>query len=126
MGNLNLNYYADRLPILAYTKVGKLVMITDKDDNPDYPFNSEDDSYAEDGTAATSADLAYVLEDVVIPKFFPPLTIHPGRKYRTRSGETVEILTTQGRRPYSVIGYVDNRSAPHTWTPEGGFCEGGN
>lgn len=38
---------------------------------------------------------------------------------QTSDGRPVEIITTKGRAPYPVIGYVDDNSMPISWTIRG-------
>jgi hypothetical protein len=41
------------------------------------------------------------------------------KKYQTRDGRPVEILSTNGRRGWSVIGYIGDNPTVRTWTSEG-------
>jgi hypothetical protein len=43
------------------------------------------------------------------------------KKYRTRDGEPVELITTEGRGDYSVLGYVGNGSNLFSWDENGYF-----
>jgi len=38
---------------------------------------------------------------------------------RTKSGEPVEIITTEGRGRYPIIGFVANNELPSSWTTDG-------
>ena len=38
---------------------------------------------------------------------------------RTRSGDPVEIIATNGRKPFPLIGYVGNDKRPECWTKGG-------
>ena len=40
---------------------------------------------------------------------------------RTKSGEPVEIVTTEGREPYPVIGYVEDSDVPECWAKDGRY-----
>lgn len=45
--------------------------------------------------------------------------IDPDKKYRTRRGDEVEIVSTRGREPHPVIGYGGAGSNPAWWTSGG-------
>ncbi|MBS1003204.1 hypothetical protein [Acetobacter thailandicus] len=43
---------------------------------------------------------------------------HPG-PFCTKDGQIVEILTSKGKSPFPLVGYVDGSCLPDTWTKKG-------
>ena len=54
-----------------------------------------------------------------------PQLIRMDRKYKTKDGQRVTILTvTAPETTYPVIGYCENRGCPVTWTATGEHAKG--
>ena len=47
------------------------------------------------------------------------MSIDFNKPVRTKSGIPVQIITTNGREPYSVVGYIGDDESPGTWTADG-------
>jgi len=43
---------------------------------------------------------------------------------QTKSGKQVEILTTDGRGQYPIVGYIEGSDSPACWTREGHLVAG--
>lgn len=43
------------------------------------------------------------------------MTFDPNKPCTTRDGRAVEIITTKGREPFPVVGYVEDATAPWFW-----------
>lgn len=51
------------------------------------------------------------------------MKISKDRKYRTREGSDVELLSTCGRSEYPVVGYIDCQTVPDCWDWDGrNYC----
>jgi hypothetical protein len=46
------------------------------------------------------------------------------RTPKTRGGDPVTIISTNGRHPYTIIGYVGDSTTPVIWTSTGQFRYG--
>jgi hypothetical protein len=46
------------------------------------------------------------------------------KKYRTRGGKSVELISNKGRGNYPTIGYIDKNLFITSWTMEGVVIEG--
>ena len=45
----------------------------------------------------------------------------PTQKVITRNGRAVEMISTKGRKPYRVLGYIGNNEGISTWCDDGRF-----
>jgi hypothetical protein len=45
------------------------------------------------------------------------------KKYQTRDGHAVRLISNNGTPEYPIIGVVDGIRRPMTWTPEGGYLD---
>lgn len=41
------------------------------------------------------------------------------KKYQTRDGKDVELITVEGRKPFPVVGYIGDRHCPVLWSDDG-------
>lgn len=60
------------------------------------------------------------------PFYLEEYLASPERKVVTRAGNKVEIINTNGRKQFPIIGYVDNSEVPASWHSDGRFrkdCE---
>jgi hypothetical protein len=48
------------------------------------------------------------------------------KKYRTKNGKDVELISDKGRGDYPIIGYFEGREALATWTQDGRYILAGN
>lgn len=48
------------------------------------------------------------------------------KKYKTRNGQNVKLLSDKGRGQYPVLGYIGKRTTPSIWTLEGRYTISGN
>lgn len=44
------------------------------------------------------------------------------KKYKTRIGQTVRLISADGCQPFPVVGYVGWNTLPSCWTADGQFC----
>lgn len=47
------------------------------------------------------------------------MSIDLKKKYRTRNGRPVRLISDQGRQPYPFLGYVGDDFVPCAWSEEG-------
>jgi hypothetical protein len=48
------------------------------------------------------------------------------KKYRTRNGKDVELISDKGRGDFPILGYFEGREALATWTQDGRYTLTGN
>lgn len=41
---------------------------------------------------------------------------------QTRDGRKVEIISTNGRAPWVIVGYIEDSEAVYKWLNDGSFC----
>ena len=46
------------------------------------------------------------------------------KKYRTRSGKSVELISNNGRGDYPILGFIGEDTLIRSWTMEGVIVEG--
>ena len=49
------------------------------------------------------------------------MTLDLTKPVQTRDGRKVEIVTTKGREPYPVLGFIGELSFPTGWSADGAF-----
>lgn len=51
------------------------------------------------------------------------MKISMDKKYQTRDGRPVTLVTTSGPHPWEVVGYVGDLALPDAWSASGKFYE---
>jgi hypothetical protein len=106
---------------------GRIVAIVEKTDNISYPFIGEwrnnQYSYTAEGFyyASQTPNEMDLLEEMV--EAAKP-TIDFTKPLQTRMGDPVQLITTEGRGQYPIIGYIADSKTPATWTKDGNKLQG--
>ena len=104
------------------TRNGFKVVITDRPaKNRFFPFEgkiTKDGStyvYSEDGRWSTTPDCPFDLVEEVKEEI-PEMNIDINKKYQTRDGRPVELISNRGRTDYNIAGYIDDQQYITFWT----------
>jgi hypothetical protein len=97
-----------------------VINLRTREDNDIYPLIGHIEGH---GSAAWTAKGHYYIDDKKHPLSLieakPALLLDLTKPLQTKAQRPVRILSTEGKEPYPIVGYIGDSPRPTAWTQEG-------